>query len=54
LRPGNAGANAASDHIQIVELVLAQLPEPVLEHAEIVVRTDSAAATHAFTEPDRV
>jgi hypothetical protein len=50
LRPGNAGANTASDHIRIVELVLAQLPEPALEQAEIVIRTDSAAATHAFTD----
>jgi Transposase DDE domain group 1 len=31
-------------------LVLAQLPERVVEHARIVVRTDSAAATHAFTD----
>jgi hypothetical protein len=50
LRPGNAGANTASDHIDVVGLVLAQLPEPVLEHAELVVRTDSAAATHAFCD----
>jgi hypothetical protein len=50
LRPGNAGANTAADHIEIVGLVLAQLPEPVLEHTRIVVRTDSAAATHAFCD----
>lgn len=50
LRPGNAGANTAADHIEIVGLVLAQLPESVLEHASIVVRTDSAAATHAFCD----
>jgi hypothetical protein len=50
LRPGNAGANTASDHIDVVGLVLAQLPAPVLEHARIVVRTDSAAATHAFCD----
>ena len=50
LRPGNAGANTAADHIEIVGLVLAQLPQPVLEHARIVVRTDSAAATHAFCD----
>ena len=50
LRPGNAGANTASDHIKIVGLVLAQLPEQTVEHARIVVRTDSAAATHAFTD----
>jgi hypothetical protein len=50
LRPGNAGANTAADHIDVVGLVLAQLPEPVLEHAGIVVRTDSAGATHAFCD----
>ena len=50
LRPGNAGANTAADHLEIVGLVLAQLPEPVVEHTEIVVRTDSAAATHAFCD----
>jgi hypothetical protein len=50
LRPGNAGANTASDHIEIVELVLEQLPRPVVETTPIVVRTDSAAATHQFTD----
>jgi hypothetical protein len=50
LRPGNAGANTAADHIEIVALVLAQLPRPALEQAEIVIRTDSAAATHALTD----
>jgi len=50
LRPGNAGANTASDHIEIVELVLEQLPRQVAEQAQIVVRTDSAAATHEFTD----
>jgi hypothetical protein len=50
LRPGNAGANTASDHIELLELALAQLPRREVEHAEIVVRTDSAAATHEFTD----
>ena len=50
LRPGNAGANTAADHIEIIGLALAQLPEPVVDHAQIVVRTDSAAATHAFCD----
>ena len=50
LRPGNAGANTASDHIAVVELALAQLPREVVEAGEIVVRTDSAAATHEFTD----
>jgi hypothetical protein len=50
LRPGNAGANTASDHIDVIELALAQLPRRAVEQAEIVVRTDSAAATHEFTD----
>jgi len=50
LRPGNAGANTASDHLEIVDLALEQLPREVVETAQIVVRTDSAAATHDFTD----
>jgi Transposase DDE domain group 1 len=50
LRPGNAGANTASDHIETVELALEQLPRRVVEHTPIVVRTDSAAATHELTD----
>jgi hypothetical protein len=50
LRPGNAGANTAADHVDIVELALEQLPRDVVEEAQIVVRTDSAAATHELTD----
>jgi Transposase DDE domain group 1 len=50
LRPGNAGANTAADHVEILELVLEQLPREVVETTAIVVRTDSAAATHEFTD----
>jgi hypothetical protein len=50
LRPGNAGANTAADHIEIVDLVLEQLPREVVEQAQIVVRTDSAAAVHELTD----
>jgi DDE family transposase len=50
LRPGNAGANTAADHIEIIELALEQLPRDVVETTPIVVRTDSAAATHQFTD----
>jgi hypothetical protein len=50
LRSGNAGANTASDHIEILELALEQLPRAAVQDAEIVVRTDSAAATHQFTD----
>jgi hypothetical protein len=50
LRPGNAGANTAADHIEIVEVALEQLPRDVVATAQVVVRTDSAAATHEFTD----
>src|SRR3954465_11748149 len=50
LRPGNAGANTAADHIALVRLALEQLPGEVVMDSEIVVRTDSAGATHAFTD----
>ena len=50
LRPGNAGANTASDHIEVVDLALEQLPRAIAETAHIVVRTDSAAATHELTD----
>jgi hypothetical protein len=50
LRPGNAGATTAADHIAVVELALEQLPREVVEHAQIVVRTDSAGATHELTD----
>src|SRR3954449_4756433 len=50
LRPGNAGANTAADHIALVRLALEQLPGEVVMDSELVIRTDSAGATHAFTD----
>jgi DDE family transposase len=50
LRPGNAGANTAADHLDVVDLALEQLPRDVVENTPIVVRTDSAAATHELTD----
>ena len=47
LRPGNAGANNAADHLRVFELALAQLPSVALE-GPILVRSDSAGASHAF------
>ena len=46
LRPGNAGSNTAADHIAVIEDALAQIPAEHIEDAEILVRTDSAGATH--------
>jgi len=58
LRPGNAGSNTAADHITVLDMALAALPEharPVLnpdtgrwEGQRVLARSDSAGATHAF------
>lgn len=47
LRPGNAGANNARDHLDVLELALEQLPESALD-GEILARSDSAGASHDF------
>jgi Transposase DDE domain group 1 len=47
LRPGNAGANNASDHQQLLELAVEKLPESALD-GEIPARSDSAGASHDF------
>jgi hypothetical protein len=59
LRPGNAGANDAEDHLSVLDEAIAQLP-PVIRaghgddddgtevRRQIVVRTDSAGATKEF------
>jgi hypothetical protein len=49
LRPGNAGSNTAADHIELVDLALAQLPATARDQP-IVVRADTGGATHAFTD----
>jgi Transposase DDE domain group 1 len=53
LRAGNAGANDADDHIEVLNLALAQLPvapkgiDPD-NGVAMLARADSAGATHAF------
>ncbi|MDQ2896923.1 MAG: IS1380 family transposase [Actinomycetota bacterium] len=47
LRPGNAGANNAQDHLDVLELALEQLPQSALD-GEILARSDSAGASHDF------
>ncbi|MGX7669202.1 IS1380 family transposase [Plantactinospora sp. DSM 117369] len=44
LRPGNAGANTATDHVEVLADAIAQIPVPHRRH--LLVRGDSAAATH--------
>lgn len=54
MRPGNKGANSASDHIEVLSQALAQLPDEFYdEHGELIgekilVRTDSAGASREF------
>jgi hypothetical protein len=50
LRPGNAGANTAADHQAVLDLALAQIPDPYIETIEILVRADSAGATHGLID----
>lgn len=49
LRPGNAGANTAVDHIEVLDRALAQLPRGTAGPGTLV-RCDSAGATHAFLD----
>ena len=49
LRPGNAGANTACDHVEVLELALAQLPEDA-KGPGLLLRADSGGATHAFLD----
>lgn len=60
LRRGNAGSNTAEDHIRVLELALAALPEQARprpgdtpgtwEGPRLLARSDSAGATHAFAD----
>src|SRR3954462_14387608 len=42
LRPGNAGANTALDHVTVLDRALEQIPAGHVEQIEILVRADSA------------
>ncbi len=46
LRPGNANANNSADHITVLDMALAQLPEAV--RSRVTVRADSGGGTKAF------
>jgi Transposase DDE domain group 1 len=46
LRPGNAGSNTAADHVTVIDRALAQIPAEYIETIEILIRADSAGATH--------
>lgn len=48
LRPGNAGANDAADHIAVFTASLAQIPAAA--RRRVLVRIDGAGASHALLE----
>jgi Transposase DDE domain group 1 len=48
LRPGNANANAAADHIQVTDEALAQIPDAYRYGTPILIRADGAGATKAW------
>jgi hypothetical protein len=55
LRPGSAGANTAADHVELLGCAVAQLAVPTREEdpengVEVLVRADSAGATHGFLD----
>ena len=54
LRPGNAGSNTAADHVTVLDLAPAALPEHARPRPggpgspRVLARSDSAGATHVF------
>lgn len=50
LRPGNAGANTAADQIAVAEAALEQIPTERIEAIEVLLRVDSAGATHELLD----
>jgi hypothetical protein len=59
LRPGNAGANTAADHVSVLDEAMAQLPQSVraghlegddasLVEREVIVATDAAGSSKEF------
>jgi hypothetical protein len=50
LRPGNAGSNTAEDHQTVLDLALAQIPTEIADSVEILIRADSAGATHGLLD----
>ena len=52
LRPGNAAAGSAENHVRLLDAALAQLPvDP--KAAEVIARTDSVGAGHGFVDACR-
>jgi hypothetical protein len=59
VRRGNAGSNTAADHIEVLDMALASLPEAARPRPHqpdspgLVIRADSAGATYAFASACR-
>ena len=50
LRPGNAGANTAADQITVSEHAFEQIPKEHIGGVEILLRADSAGASHELLD----
>jgi hypothetical protein len=50
LRLGNAGSNTADDHKTVIDRAIGQIPAEYVECLEILVRADSAGATHGLID----
>jgi hypothetical protein len=48
LRPGNAGANTAADHITVLDAALTQIPDAHRHGVPVLVRADGAGCSKAF------
>ena len=48
LRPGNAGANTAADHVTVIDQALAQIPDADRHGTPLLVRADGAGCTRAW------
>jgi hypothetical protein len=48
LRPGRAGSNTAADHIEVLDLAFAQIPDEHRHGEPILIRADTAGCTKAF------
>ena len=54
MRPGNAGSNTAADHVAVLDMAIAGLPETARPRPDdpggprLLARADTAGATHAF------
>ena len=50
LRAGNAGSNTVADHQMVLDRALEQIPPGHIETLEILVRADTAGATHGLLD----